>query len=398
MSRERRAFLAGLAAFAGAGLPARAQLRGLLDAPAGAVFDAGRSTTGAIALESGPENAIFRGLLNGAPVRVLLDSGASLSVVDVGLARRLRLPGVERQAVRDTAGVATAGVQLRDVSLRLPGLTFLQLDTVAVDLSPLAETGQEVPMILGAEAFAGLAVALDRARGGVSFSKPALAQPPAGAVAISLAADGGRTRLLPLEVQGAPRVWTQFDLGAQSPLSASFAFAQAQGWLRGKRISTWAAASVAGVTTERIATLDGVRLAGVALPPTPVELLDRWDTPEAPLLAGYPLLSRFRLLADYAASRLWLSPEGRIDAPFRRNRSGLALRPATDGRASQVVHVALGSPAARAGLRAGEEIGQVHDTSGQALGDGWGDGPAGEAVRLSMTDGRLLTLMLADYF
>ncbi|MBE7216883.1 MAG: aspartyl protease family protein [Caulobacteraceae bacterium] len=391
----RRAFLASLAAVVAA--PARAQLRNFLDPRTGPIFDPGRDTTGPLALEPGVENAVFRGLLNGAPVRVLLDSGASLSIVDAGLARRLRLHGAEAQSVRDTAGLPTAGVQLSDVALRLPGLTFLQLATVALDLSPLAETGQEVPMILGAEAFGRLVVALDRARGTASFSTPAAANPPPDWATVALRADGARTRVLPLEAQGSHPIWAQFDLGSQSPLSASLAFAQAQGWLSGKRVSTWAAASVAGVTTERIATLEGVRLAGVALPPTPVELLERWDTPGAPLLAGYPLLSRFDLLADYPADRLSLKPGAGVGAAFRRDRSGLVLRPLASGGA-EVIHVAAGSPAAQAGWRPGETVLAARDAQGRLLGEGWGFGPPGERVTLSTEGGGARSLTLADYF
>lgn len=329
-------------------------------------------------------------------MRVLLDSGASLSIVDLRLARRLRLQPVEARSVQDSSGVAARAVQLAGVTLRLPSLTFLDLPTVALDLAPLAETGQEVPFILGAEAFDALAVEVDRAAGRVGFSTPAAARPPAGATALPLRAHGQRTRLVPMRVQGAGPIAAQFDLGSQSPLTASLSYAQAQGWLRGRRVSTWAAASVSGVTVERIATLEGASLGGVALPPTPVELLAGWDTPEAPLLVGYPLLSRFRMLVDAPDGRLWLAPGPDAGRPFRRNRSGLALRPVQGGQA--VVHVAAGSPAALTGWRAGETVIAVTDAQGRPAPDGWGYGPAGARYRVTPSGGGGRDLTLADYF
>ena len=409
--RTRRGALGGLAAGAvsigafglnalsgGAPAHARAQgLRDLLDPQSGPVFDAGRTDTGWLALEDDPASLVFRGLLQGAPVRVLLDSGASHSVIDARLARRLRLEAGSVQDVRDTAGLATRGVGLAGVSLRLPGLTFLDLSMVALDLSPLAQTGQEVPIILGSEAFETLVVEIDRAGARLAFRDPAALRPPAGARSLPLLADGGRTRTLPLSVEGAAPVQAQFDLGAQSPMTASLAFAQRRGWLDGKRVSTWAAASVAGVTAERIASFDRVSLAGLPLPPAPVELLAQWDAPDAPLLAGCPLLTRFHLWVDYPGDRLWLAPSPGLDRPFRRNRSGLALQPAPGG-GSRVVHVAAGSPAARAGWRAGEVIARAADAQGRPAGDDWGYGPAGSTWRLTLPNGDVRGLTLADYF
>ena len=400
---SRRATLAGLATLAGAAATALSgRARGWedpLSSAGGPVFDDGVATTGPITIETGPESLIFRGLLGAQPVRVLLDSGASLSVVDLRLARRLRLEPTQARAVADSAGLPARAVQLAGVTLRLPGLTFLDLATVALDLSPLAETGQEVPMILGAEAFAALAVEVDRAAARVSFSAPSAARPPPGAVATPLRANGGRTRLVSLEVEGSGATPAQFDLGSQSPLTASLAYAQAHGWLAGKRVSTWAGATVSGVAEERIATLAGVRLGGWTLPPTPVELLSGWDTPDAPLLVGYPLLSRFRMLVDAPDARLWLAPLPGLERPFRRDRSGLAVRPASEGEGLEVVHVAAGSPAAAGGWRAGEVILSATDAQGRPAGDAFGFGAEGTRLRLRVRgDPRPRDLTLADYF
>ncbi len=397
MTRPTRRALLGVLAACAPG-PVRAQgLRDLLEPLRGPVFDLGRDRTGPLLLEPGPESAITPGRLNGAPVRVLFDSGAERSVVDLALARRLRLAAGAPFDVRDAAGRSAPAVTLDGVALRLPGLTFHDLAAVAVDLAPLAQTGQSPPVILGAEAFASLLFALDRDAGTAEFARAGRLAPPPGARPLPLLADGGRARRFPLQLGGAGTVWTQFDLGSQAPLTGAYAEASARGWLRGRRVSTWAAATVAAVARERIASLPDVSFAGAPLPPTPVELLDTWTAADTPLVAGFPLLSRFRLLVDYGADRLWAAPLPGLNAPFARDRSGLALRPGPGGRA-RVAHVALGSPAAAAGWREGEELVSVRDANGAIQGPGWGYGPAGRRVEITTGDGRRRELVLADYY
>jgi len=70
---------------------------------------------------------------------------------------------------------------------------------------------------------------------------------------------------------------------------------------------------------------------------------------------GAGILTRFRVIFDYAHDCLWLEPRPGTDIlPFERNRSGLL----TDRRegALEVLFVAPGSPAEAAGWKTGERI------------------------------------------
>ncbi len=395
---SRRMLLAALAASAPG--VARAQgLRSLLPkepAAFSASFAGGRDTTGWLASAPGG-SLVLRGRLNGAPVRVLLDSGAGASLVDVQTARALGLRASAARRVDDGAGLSRPGADLLDVELTLGSLRLVDLHTVAVDLPPLIEgpDGASDPLfVLGREAFERLLVEIDGPGGRVAFHAPAAASPPTGAHALPLTRTDDLTRRFPVAVEGSADVSAQFDTGSQSPLVAQQAFAEAHGWLSGRPTSTWIAGTVAGVREERTATLRSLSIAGFAIAPPPVETVATWDRADTPLVVGLPVLSRFRLMTDYAHDRLWLAPDPQaLRKPFRKDRSGLAVRPLAGSL--QVAHVAARSPASAGGWRVGERIAEV---DGFAPGSGLPDGPAGRTLTLTLAGGERRRLTLADYF
>jgi hypothetical protein len=409
-SPSRRAALAGLLAAAptaaGAQILGDQTLRGqdlkvLLDPPgAGEAmswrFAGGARETGWLPLAGSDLSLELDGWVNGVPVRLVLDSGASVSLVDAGLARRLGVILRRTRPVRDGVGQVSAGADLKGVTFDLPGLSLDGGQVVAVDLSGFAEAGRPATVVLGRQLFEALIVQVDLPGRRVRFTAPDAFRPEPGARAVPLTPAGHQQRSLPVAVEGAVGLPAQFDLGSQSALVASEAFAAAHGWLSGRPTSTWIAATVGGIRPERTATVRGLTLAGVELPPAPLETSAAWDAPDLPLVLGLPTLGRFRLAADYGAQRLWLTPDANAAArPFRKDRAGLAVRPA--GAALEVLHVARGSPADAGGWRVGERIVRVDGAPAGAR-SGFGSGPAGRACRLDLAGGEARTLVLADYF
>lgn len=84
---------------------------------------------------------------------------------------------------------------------------------------------------------------------------------------------------------------------------------------------------------------------------------------------GSGILSRFDIAVDYRQARLLVSPNGSFEAPFEYNMAGFALIPAQDG-ALVVQHVVPGSPAAEAGIVAGDRITKVDRRSAKELAAG----------------------------
>jgi len=75
---------------------------------------------------------------------------------------------------------------------------------------------------------------------------------------------------------------------------------------------------------------------------------------------GYDILRRFRLFLDYAHDRIVFEPVAGFDAPFDRASTGMTFETAPgDFHAFTVTGVLEHTPAAEAGIRAGDEIAAI---------------------------------------
>jgi len=81
---------------------------------------------------------------------------------------------------------------------------------------------------------------------------------------------------------------------------------------------------------------------------------------------GCGALARFNLVFDYAGSRLLLKPNRSFGDPFEQEMAGLALK--DDGDAFTVTEVLPNSPAAEAGISAGDRIVAVNDRPAAQIG------------------------------
>jgi predicted metalloprotease with PDZ domain len=117
---------------------------------------------------------------------------------------------------------------------------------------------------------------------------------------------------------------------------------------------------------------------------------------------GLYVLSRFHLITDYPHDALWLTAEPKaIVEPFARNRTGLDLTPSPDRLV--VMLVRPGSPAEQNGWKEGAEIIAIDGHKVDALFSGsalsrWSEQPAGTDVALTLADGSIRHLTLADYY
>jgi len=105
-------------------------------------------------------------------------------------------------------------------------------------------------------------------------------------------------------------------------------------------------------------------------------------------LLGYSFLKHYRVALDYPRGRLWLDPSrGDVeDRPDEYSSPGLQLESVAD--AVRILAVAEGSPGARAGIRAGDELVRIDGdpVSGRDV--------VGASRRLEGAPGTVLTLRL----
>lgn len=363
-------------------------------------FAPGKTSSGWIAFDYYAGNRIFIPVtVNGREVMAMLDSGASSSVLDSAFVVEAGLLSVGEHAGEAVGGSTTYGV-VDGVEIRIGDLTWANGSAVGIDLAAVStQLGRPTPVILGGEMFTGAVVEIDFANRRIAFHDPATYAPPADAVSAALK-PVFENRSIAVEIDGR-RAEMLFDLGNGGTVTLFPRFWERDAFLEGKRRSTTFAGGAGGMSEMEIVRLETVGLGGVVLLDAPARLSSgdtAADDRDLPLDGnlGMGVLSRFHLTVDFPHDRV-LFAQPVDQGPFRINRAGLTLRP--DAAGPMVLHVARGSPTARAGLKGGDVIVAVEGVESAELSQGgWQSGPVGETVRLRLVDQREIALTLADYF
>jgi predicted aspartyl protease len=337
--------------------------------------------------------------VNGQAAEAWLDSGAGATVLDAAFATRL---GVALGGGIEAHGVAggVAGAHEARVDLEAAGLTMADRRVMVMDLSAVARVVQRpVQVLLGRDVFDQAVVDIDFQGRRISLIPRAEFVPP-GDLPLSLRPSAD-LRSLFIVVAGVPTE-AILDLGNGGGLLLDRDFAEATHLLAGRRLSTELAVGADGPRESVQASLDRVRLGGLAFDGVPT-VITPGLTSRVPANVGLQLLSRFRLTIDFAGDRIWMAPyPDAASRPFRKNRTGLSLTP--QGRGVLVVdHVAAGSPAALGGWKAGELITALDGEPippDYAAGEAcmWIYGAPGRTVTLTLANGARRSLTLADYF
>lgn len=340
--------------------------------------------------------------IEGRPVRALLDSGSGATVISPGLAGEL---GIRSDDVRTISGltgkaavrlVKNVEVAFGSVTRRLP---FALIGELA---APDRALGRTIDVILGADMFTGSCIALDLGARRFAVAPSGRFAPSRGWVAVPLGR-GDRQELFVLaSIAGREPVPLMLDLGSTAALMLSQAYVDEHGLTGGKPVSTAALGGVEGVRIVNAFTTDRVALAGLSVSGVPTLAPQSWQSTSTVGNIGLPLIAQFDVALDVTAGQVWLRPAPlRERLPMLKDRSGLGL--AVGPTALTVVHVAPGSPAARAAWSPGEQIVAVDR---QAIGPDynrgslwrWRYGKKGTVVQLATGVGNSRMITLTDYF
>jgi hypothetical protein len=275
-------------------------------------FADGAASTGWIDFApSGDDRVYLPVTVQSEPMTAIFDTGATASAVDAGLLTLLQRSASGSFPVPGENGVGAAGVA-SDIDLGVGTLTLHGLSVAALDIASMkARSGEPWTAILGDEVFNETVVDIDFPHRRVAFHAPAGYQPPAGAVRVALARDGG-DRLVPLSLDGRLPALFVMDTGFNGNLRIAPALAARQKLLDGKTSQAVTIGAIGGEAAGQIAYVGRVSLGGVSFADVPALFSDTWPsasyTDRVEGLLGLGLLSRFRVIVDWPHDQLFLIP------------------------------------------------------------------------------------------
>lgn len=349
-----------------------------------------------------PDAVMVTGTLLGERIRVLIDTGSAVTVVDGGRAKRLGLSARGSVSVRGDVGSVALGAG-GDLSLDIGGVKLATSRYLVTDFAPIFGADGGAPgLILGVDALKDVILEIDFPGRRLAFRPRERFRPGKDAERLQLTRSARGQLSIPIAIEGHDPVAAVIDLGSSNPLTVAPALAEAQALLRGRKISSAASGGIDGISISRTVSVATLQVGRTSVQDVPCEVLAKTDPTLVPAKVGLPVLERYIFALDVTGDTLWLNAAPRrLAAPFKRDLSGLGL--VMEGGYLRVIHVASGGPAALAGWHEGERITAVN---GAAIGPNyvtgelarWRYGPVGAKAVLILSDGSERTLILQRYY
>ena len=295
------------------------------------------------------------------PLLFILDSGANSIALDHTVADSLGLVPADTGTGSGAGGKFPYRRYARDsVEFEVAGVRFRSDHVISIDLSNQPGIlGYRVAGVLGTDFFRKVTVDIDYDALSVRLHDPDRYSLPDGARAIPLTFE----RRLPfvdvrLTVPGVPARSRRLlvDSGSEDAVDDSLLL-ESRAALR--RVT-------GGVGSGQTYQVVLGRVRRLELGPFVLE--DLPSVAPGVALIGGEVLRRFRVTFDYARERLILTPGRHLRDEVPEDRSGLVLRLTADGERLRAEEVESGSPAWKAGIRAGEHVVAMDGTPVRALG------------------------------
>ena len=343
-------------------------------------------------------------IVNGHNTEALLDSGADASALDRGFAKSVGALAQGTHTAVGAAGNQESGF-VPDISITLDRLTIGPLTGGILDLAGIGRRwGHPLEAILGREIFNDLIVDIDFPNRRIAFRERRDFQVPEGAQRVVL---GQYLAIytIPVSIDGERAVPAMFDLGNGSPLAIFPTYPGRQSLIQSRPHSLQLGGGVGGVHTNIVTTVGTLAMGDNVFHEVPATLPpagnDIHNSNRVFANIGLPVFSRFRVICDLHKNLLYLVPVKRLlNAPFRKDRSGLQFEPKENGW--EVLFVAPGSPAAAGNLKPHDVIIAINGKSTSQIAastvQSWRWGAIGTHVTLGLSDGSTRQFTLRDYY
>ena len=344
-------------------------------------------------------------LVNGVKTRVLLDSGAAITVIDSDLAIIAGIKSKGSVAANGSGGTKTATIA-KDVTIEIGDVS---LNNLTVAVCPMAEmsaaSGRHMSVILGKELLGDLVADIDFANKRIAFESPNTYTPAPQAKPINVTVNGSGLRTFDVSINQGPIVTAWFDLGnAAAPIALNAPYWKANGLDKNRPASVAVSGGVGGVYTHPQIVLDAIKIGDFEFKriTTDLEPARAFDSDRTVVNVGIEVWRRFHLITDYPHDKIYLEPRPEvIDAPFEKDRSGLALERKPDGLIVRAI--AETSRAAKDGWQVGDKIMSADGVEMPGASPrGWRIKPAGTHVQTNGIDkdGKpfVRDILLEDFF
>ena len=294
------------------------------------------------------------------PFRFLIDTGASVAIVDPDLAHRLQLARIDDAQLQGATAERT--VEMYTSERVVVAETLRQRGAVTFAAGRL---GGPFDGVLPGALFSSTNSEIDfaarefRIYGATppdrtGFTRLPLAPPPGGA--------SDRRLVVQVRLDGRP-VNLLVDTGGAGSVLLSGEYVGKNGlW---DRYPKWAPGEGQGIMDAfnlRLVRAGSLRLGPTRFDRPVVHLTDPFNPPGdgGDGVLGMDVLRRFTLATDPAGKALWVKPNAAVGEPFRYNRAGFEVRLGAQGQA-EVREVLAGGPAARVGLKTGDRLPNIAD-------------------------------------
>lgn len=299
--------------------------------------------------------------VNGSrPLNMIFDTGGS-NVVTPEIAKLIGLRG--------TGAMAAGGAGESQVSIQIASGATLQIGNATMreqqfGIFPLpvslvyGNPRRTVDGIIGYEVLKNFVVSIDYVHRTMTLAQPKSFRYRGGGTAVTF--KSATIPVIPVSFDGAAGAF-MVDTGN------AFYNTVSQGFVRANRLEArlpgavlvQSSGNIGGALRTRL-----VRAAAITIGPFTIvrPVFAVTDTKSGALAGsafsgniGEPILSRFDLTFDYAHDTIYMQPNANFSNPYRGTLDGMSVfRP--DARTLEVAFVNPGSPAAKAGLRAGDTI------------------------------------------
>jgi hypothetical protein len=229
------------------------------------------------------------------PVTLILDSGASVSVLSLEAAKRLHLARGEAVAI-DGVNASAFAYAIEPVTAMASGVGMGEIG-MAIDLSRAGQLcSRHVDGLIGAGFFDGRITQIDYERHRIRLLDAA----PSGGESLRLLARNG-VYCVPVSVNGSHPRWTRLDTGCNDELH----------WVvrRGSAAPAHEDASIGFITNTEDETVVPVRLGHILLPHVAATLHGTAIFPGEAGLLGSGILSQYRVTVDAIGGRIFLGQE-----------------------------------------------------------------------------------------